>query len=203
MDVDARVPLNRYATFLALAAAGCAADLWSKHWMFTQDDLRSGQVRWIWPEHFGFQLSLNQGALFGMGQGRTFLFAAFALAAGIAIPYTLFFRGAARDLRLTVTLGSVMGGVLGNLFDRLGGHGMDWSQFATGAEGRIYAVRDFILFAWQWSEDPEERIVWPNFNIADMLLVGGACALFLLTLTSSAVHHDAAERVLPDEAPTA
>ena len=63
------VPLSRYLVFFALALGVCAADLASKRWMF--DHLGMPGLRgpwWIWKGVFGFWTSLNEGALFGMGQ---------------------------------------------------------------------------------------------------------------------------------------
>ncbi|MCA9236963.1 MAG: signal peptidase II [Planctomycetales bacterium] len=180
---------RQIALFLVLAAAGCAADLLTKHWAFSRTDLLAGQVRWLWPGHVGVQLSLNEGALFGMGQGRVAWFAAFSLIACVAIPWWLFRRGGADDWRLVAVLGAVMGGVLGNLYDRLGLHGLDWGIFTPSRAGEpIYAVRDFILFAGRWEPDPAKRIVWPNFNVADALLVCGAGMLLLLSLRHTANH---------------
>ncbi len=108
-----------------------------------------------------------------MGQGRTWLFATLSILAGCAIPLWLFYWRAARDLWLTAALGSVMGGLLGNLYDRLGlpdylwpGRGMEFGQ-------PIHAVRDWILVQWN------DQLRWPNFNVADSLLVVGAAALVL------------------------
>jgi signal peptidase II len=150
--------------------------------MFSQPDLLAGNVRWIIPQYAGFQLSLNEGALFGLGQGGVWLFAAFSVAAALAIPAWLFAFAGARDLPLTVALGAVMGGVLGNLYDRAGLPGLDWGAFRPDRAGEhVYAVRDFILVAWRWDDDWRRRVSWPNFNIADALLVCGASAILLLS----------------------
>jgi signal peptidase II len=67
-----------------------------------------------------------------------------------------------------------MGGVIGNLYDRVGLPGMKWDDFHPQRAGEtVYAVRDWILF------QVSDQWVWPNFNIADALLVGGASFLFL------------------------
>lgn len=160
------VPFSRYAVFLLLAAAGCATDLASKSWVFNRLGMPEQRgIEWIYEPYFALQTSTNQGALFGMGQGKVWLFAAASVVALIGICYWLFVAGAARDWILTIALGLVIGGVLGNLYDRLG----LWA--VPGEPGtRIYAVRDWIL--WQW---PPRS--WPNFNIADSLLVCGG-ALF-------------------------
>ena len=77
---------SRHLLFWPLATLGLAADLGSKAWMFRQPDLLAGDVKWLWQGHVGFQLSLNEGALFGMGQGGVWVFAACSIAAAIAIP---------------------------------------------------------------------------------------------------------------------
>lgn len=166
------IPRSRVLLYAVLAVAGCLIDLVTKHYVFASPQLFRGSEWWLWQGHIGIQKSLNEGALFGMGQGRAGFFAVFALVALVAIPVWLFWFGAARDRLLTVALGSVTGGIFGNLYDRLGWHGLKWSDFFPDAErGTVYAVRDWILLQWnsEW--------VWPNFNIADMLLVGGAILL--------------------------
>jgi signal peptidase II len=183
MDGDHSIPASRYLLFWSLAIAGCAADLAVKHWMFSQPELLAGEVWWLVPGHAGLQLSLNEGALFGMGQGNVWLFAACSAAAALAIPAWLFLFGAASDRGLTATLGCLMGGVVGNLYDRTGMPGLDWGTFDPTRSGeRVHAVRDFFLLAWRWDADWRQRIVWPNFNIADALLVCGAFALVLLSM---------------------
>ncbi|MGI9428628.1 MAG: signal peptidase II [Bythopirellula sp.] len=174
MYEDQSLPKNRYGWYCGLAALGCAADLVTKHLVFQHPELYRGSEWWLWPGHVGIQKSLNEGALFGMGQGKVWLFALFSIAAAAAIPIWLFWFRAAQDRWLNFSLGCVTGGILGNLYDRLGLPGLQWNRFHPARAGeRVYAVRDWILLQWndQW--------VWPNFNIADMLLVGGACLLVL------------------------
>ncbi|HET6883698.1 MAG TPA: signal peptidase II [Pirellulales bacterium] len=158
-------PANRYLTFFTLAVVGCALDLISKNWIFAKLGPPPGPTLWLWKPFIGLQTSLNQGALFGMGQGKVWLFAALSIAAGVGIIYWLFIARAAWDWLLTVSLGAVMAGILGNLYDRLG----LWTM--PGNPGvRVHAVRDWILFKYQnW--------VWPNFNLADSFLVCGAALL--------------------------
>jgi signal peptidase II len=157
-----------------LALLGCAADLWTKHRVFAHPGLFRGSEWWLWEGHAGIQKSLNEGALFGLGQGQVWLFALFSLVAVTAIPIWLFLFGAAHDRWLNVALGCVTGGILGNLYDRLGMPDLHWDAFHPGRAGeRVYAVRDWILLQW------DTNWVWPNFNIADMLLVGGAGFLLL------------------------
>jgi signal peptidase II len=167
-----RVPTQRYVLFAALAIVGCAADLATKAWAFSIPALRAEQILWLWNGHMGIQLSRNWGALFGIGQGMVWLFALLSIGAAVVIPLWLFRYRAAHDLWLTIALGLVMGGVLGNLYDRVGLSAETWKPRGETRNAR-YAVRDWVL----WQIDDQRR--WPNFNIADSLLVVGAGLLFV------------------------
>jgi signal peptidase II len=165
------VPLNRYFVFLLIAAGGFAVDLATKRWIF--DWLTPvGRVHWLWTGVFGCQTSLNEGALFGMGQGMVWLFALLSIGAGVAICWFLFIAGGARQWVLTLALSGIMAGILGNLYDRVGLPGLIWQDANTlhHVGDRVFAVRDWILVMFgTWP--------WPNFNIADSLLVCGALVL--------------------------
>jgi signal peptidase II len=166
--VSERPGWKRLALFLFLAAAGCAADLYTKQVVFEWRGLPQPGVDntwWLWKDYVGIQTAVNQGAVFGLGQGGSVWFAVLSITAAIGIIYWLFIRGAARDLVLTIALGCVTGGILGNLHDRLG----LWHGPTVAAHFR-HGVRDWILFCYR-------EHTWPNFNIADSLLVCGAIAL--------------------------
>ncbi len=100
--------------------------------------------------------AVNHGALFGLLGGYKYaantLFAAVSLIAAAAIVYYSLGRNLARDRVLCASLGLILGGTIGNLYDRLVFHG----------------VRDFLYFYY---------IEWPVFNIADCCLVCGALIL--------------------------
>ncbi|MCE9546309.1 MAG: signal peptidase II [Planctomycetia bacterium] len=169
------VPRSRMLVFAALVVCGVSVDLATKHWIFEKMWPPNGQVLWIWHDYFGLELSLNEGALFGIGQGWVPLFVLLSAFAGSVIIYWLFVSGAASDLWLCVALGLITGGICGNLYDRLGLHGLERppgmavpnAARPPAGPQRIYAVRDWILFKYG-------RFRWPNFNIADSLLVCGA-----------------------------
>ncbi len=174
MDGYANTFRNRVILFCLIAGLGLGVDLLTKWLVFGSPRLFHGSEWWLIPNHVGIQKSLNEGALFGMGQGKVWVFAFLALAAAIAIPVWLFRFGAAEQLGLTLALGCIMGGVLGNLYDRIGLSGLTWDQFNPTRSGEsVNAVRDWILF------QVNENWVWPNFNIADSLLVVGAGILIL------------------------
>jgi signal peptidase II len=166
------VPVGRYVLYFSLATIGLGADLATKAWAFSMPELRNGEVLWLWTGHVGVQLNRNWGALFGMGQGMYWLFAGLGILAALALPVWLFFYRAANDLWLTVVLGLITGGILGNLYDRLGLSGDPWKPPGVTKDA-THAVRDWIL--WQLND---ER-TWPNFNVADSLLVVGAILIFV------------------------
>jgi signal peptidase II len=99
---------------------------------------------------------VNHGALFGLGQDRkamaNWFFAGVSIAAAAAILVWGTRRGPARERWLCAALGLILGGTVGNLYDRLVFGG----------------VRDFLHFYY---------VEWPVFNVADCCLVVGAALL--------------------------
>ncbi|REK30189.1 MAG: signal peptidase II [Planctomycetota bacterium] len=160
------IPLRRYLLFVAIVLLGTVADLTTKSWIFARLWQRP-EVLEIVPGFVELEVSLNQGALFGIGQGMTRLFAALSILALLGVAYWLFWLGEIRKLWLCVALAAVTAGILGNLYDRLALHGMVWPPNYELAGEPIHAVRDWILLRYG-----DYR--WPNFNIADSLLVCGA-----------------------------
>ena len=175
------VPLNRYIVFFSIAIAGCTIDLATKSWIFSRPDLRDGHTDWGWKNVLGLRTDVNTGALFGMGEGLTPLLAVLSVAAALGILAWLFYAGAAHDRLLCVALGCVMAGVLGNLYDRLGLPGLTWNcaHPLHNVGDPVYAVRDWILVMIG-------SFHWPNFNLADSMLVCGA-----ILLVWHAFRHDA------------
>jgi len=159
---------SRILVFASIAVLGCGLDLWTKSFLFDWLGMPGQQpVWWVIPNVFGFQTSLNEGALFGIGQGYTPLFAVLSILAAVAVLVWLFVYRAAEDWLLTVAFGCVMAGIFGNLYDRLGWHGLIWPAGYPAAGTPVYAVRDWILvMIGTWP--------WPTFNIADSMLVVGA-----------------------------
>ena len=106
---------------------------------------------------------VNHGALFGLGGEHTGLankfFAVISVIAAIAILVWGMRRSTAIDAYLSVALGPILGGTIGNLYDRIVFGG----------------VRDFLYFYY---------IEWPVFNIADCCLVVGAALLLIQAIFS-------------------
>jgi signal peptidase II len=184
------VPASRYVCFLLLAVAGCGADLWTKDFMFRWLGMPPSPTEWVIDGIFGWQTSLNHGALFGVGQGQGFVFISLSVVAAIGIIYWLFVMGAAEEWLLTISLGAIMGGIFGNMYDRLG----LWE--VPGHPGvHEKAVRDWILVQYNgW--------VWPNFNIADSLLVCGAATLLWHATFSPSQQAKAAETTPSAKSPS-
>ena len=164
--------------FAIIASAGLAADLYSKHWAFqTLGMPGQNPTYWILEDVFGFQTSLNTGALFGFAAGQTTFLVTVSLIflAGI-IAYVCIW--AWRSLFLSTIFGMIVAGICGNLYDRLGWHGLVYPDYPEGHElfalsgAPLYAVRDWILCMIG-------TFHWPNFNIADSLMV---CSVILLLL---------------------
>lgn len=142
--------------FWLVMVVGLVADLWSKHWAFERFETPYVVI----PNALSFQLSLNDGALWGMGKGLTPLFIGASILALVFVLY-VFVKSDRSQGSFHVALGMILAGALGNLYDRI---------FRNGA------VRDFIKIelrigdfeAWPWV-----------FNVADMLLVCGVAILML------------------------
>ena len=162
--MDASFP--RIVTFFSLMIVGAGADLASKWWVF--DGLGppgASPPYWLIDGVFGFQTAINLGAVFGLGAGGGPFFAAFSVVALVGVCVWMLRYGGADSWWLTVTLGAISGGIIGNLYDRLVHPG----------------VRDWILFRLEGVPlfDP-----WPNFNIADALLVVGAASLLVYSFVT-------------------
>ncbi len=109
---------------------------------------------------------VNHGALFGIGGSKkgvaNGIFAAVSVAAAIAIVVWGMRRATARERGLMAALGLILGGTVGNLYDRIVFGG----------------VRDFLHFCIV-RDDGSIAFDWPVFNIADCCLVVGAGLLLV------------------------
>ena len=168
------MPISRVALFFLPCLIGAIVDLATKSYMFANHfdptSYSEQQKHWWIDGVFGIQTSTNPGALFGIGGGYSWLFAIFSVVALVGILVWLFVFRAMQDRWLTFALGLISGGILGNLYDRVG------LGYVTGYPIEIKNnVRDWILFELDGVRffDP-----WPNFNIADSVLVAGAIMLF-------------------------
>lgn len=171
-----KLPKNRLPIYLVVAVTCLAIDLISKQVAFDTYGLRNGS-EWLLTGdavRFRFFTSLNEGALWGMGQGFAWLFASLSVLAVLGILFLLFVRKAATSMWLTVALAFVTGGTLGNLYDRLAWHGI----MIQGRPAPVKAVRDFFHFQFGGTVD-NPGLDWAIFNVADICLVTGAIMLMI------------------------
>src|SRR5262249_42348977 len=102
---------------------------------------------------------VNKGDLFGIGNsgdGLNYVFTILSIAAACFILFCTSRPAVARDRFLCLALGLMLGGTLGNLYDRLVFGG----------------VRDYLHCYYNTH-------IWPDFNIADCCLVCGAGVLLV------------------------
>ena len=150
-----RAPLHTAAAGILvaiLAASVLAVDQLSKYLAIENLPLREAVP--VWGEFLQWYLVYNPGAAFSLGEEYTWIFTIALGAVAVAIPVVIV--RSVRSRVWAVTLGLLLGGVLGNLFDRL---------FREPGFGVGHGV-DFILTPWMW--------FWMNpaiYNVADMFIV--------------------------------
>ncbi len=144
--------------FLALVSIlSLAADVASKSWAEHHLDSYPGTVE-VWKNHVTLLLAKNRGGAWGLLQStsenvRRPFFLLVSVAA-IAFIMTLYRRLQPRQLALKWGLPLVLGGALGNVFDRI----------------RYGHVIDFIDCHTLWKGIDKH---WPTFNIADVAICVG------------------------------
>lgn len=126
-----------------IAALVLAADQLSKTW--AEHRLAQGPIHVVWK--LDLVLDYNTGSAFGLAQGWAPVVGGLALVLVVGLVASI---RRVRTTALTVSMGLVVGGAIGNLSDRVfrGHHG---------------AVVDFIALHF-----------WPTFNVADSCIVVGS-----------------------------
>ncbi|MEO7743987.1 MAG: signal peptidase II [Usitatibacter sp.] len=151
-----------WTRWLALAGAVIVADLATKAWITSA--FRHGEVREMTP-FFNLVLAHNTGAAFsflaGAGGWQRWFFAIIAVAISAGIVVIL--RGHAGKRLFALALALVLGGALGNLYDRVSlGYVVDFVQ--------LHAAGYY----------------WPAFNVADSAICVGVALLLWDGLKSGA-----------------
>ncbi len=146
--------LGDFLVLITSAVVGLTADLLTKHFAFASTRLQQGRPYDLLPG-LSLYLSKNTGGLFGCLEGKTTWF---IILSGVALGaiVMLFLSLKKPGVVITISLGIIAAGALGNLWDRV----------------KYGAVRDFIDLHVRDSH-------WPTFNIADALICFGAAALIL------------------------
>jgi signal peptidase II len=170
-------PVRPWIVFGVVAAVAATADLVTKSVAFAALGMPgSGRRVEIVPRILSFETNLNEGALFGMGQGFSAGFAAISLVAIVGILGLMSRPATRQDPWLVLALALIVGGIVGNLYDRLGLPGLAWHAPPERIGEPVRAVRDWIHFQLPGVID------WPIFNLADSWLVAGAGLLLLMSL---------------------
>jgi len=157
--------------FSAAAAVICIADLITKQWAF--EAIQFGHSVRIIDGVFYLTTSCNTGGVFGWLRGHVFALTVVSLFA-VGFILWVFWRQGGESLRLTLGLGLLLGGAIGNLYDRIS----------------LQKVRDFLDFriaGWRY----------PTFNIADVAICMGVGLLLLVSFFAKEPEGDQTEADAP------
>ena len=148
-------PRRTWWIFAAVALTAYALDLATKQWALSA--LRSRDIE-VLGDFLVLHLVFNPGAAFSLGTGSTFVLSILAI---VAVSVVVFLSARLASPLWSVGLGLLLGGVGGNLTDRLvrepgvlRGHVIDWLMLPN----------------------------WPVFNIADMCIIGAAVVIVVQTV---------------------
>lgn len=161
MSEHVKTGLRRLLPWLLLSVLVIMLDQWSK--LAVEQHFVLYETKPVLP-FFNLVLAYNTGAAFSFlhdaGGWQRWLFAGIAMAVSAFILSWLWQLPASGKRWLHCALALVLGGALGNLYDRMAyGH-----------------VVDFIQVHWQW------QWFFPAFNIADSAISVGAAMLIIDTL---------------------
>ena len=192
-----RANVMTWTVFTTIVMLTTAADLITKALAFKNLGMPGTNPGWpVINNMLWYRTSLNEGALFGLGQGMGWFFISVSVAALLGILITVSWLRIRNDSVLLVALACITGGILGNLYDRLGIPSLRWHA-PLGRQGEpVFAVRDWIHFRL------EGIIDWPIFNLADSFLVFGAGLLLLLSFFPQAILSDSMSTKSPPQEPT-
>lgn len=142
----------RWALFLGIAATVVVLDQASKAWLTGQ--LEPGERLAIIGDLLRIVHAQNDGALFGMFRDQALLFGIVSIG---VIGLIIWYHGSSgRNTLLSVALGLLLGGAIGNMLDRFRlGYVVDWVDIGIG-DWRFY-----------------------TFNVADSAIT---CAILLLII---------------------
>jgi signal peptidase II len=168
--------------FFGTTILGLALDLWTKveafrHLVIEIVRLPEGVVRVtksreieFLPGWLHFHATANQGAVFGIGQGKRWLFIVVSIGAIAFLTYL--FSTSGRQRIYQFILGLLLAGVLGNMYDRI-----------------VFGyVRDMIYALPRWPN------VFPwIFNVADSMLCVGVFLLIVYSLLHKGPQHNDAD----------
>ena len=144
-------PLSLYVALLVTAAVIVVVDQVTKS--LALENLSDGPVDVI-EGILTLRLTYNPGGAFGVLQGVPNFF---LIATTVIVIFILYWARTVRSAAWAIPLGLVLGGGLGNLFDRV----------FRETDGRVV---DFV-----------DLHVWPVFNVADSAITLGVIALLIMS----------------------
>jgi signal peptidase II len=150
-----------WVVFLGLAALVVIADQLAKAWLVSVLD--PGERLDVVGDFVRFIHSQNSGALFGLFKDQAILFGLVSI--GVVALIVWYHGSSGRNLLLSVALGLLLGGALGNMIDRL----------------RLGYVVDFVDLGIG-------NIRFYTFNVADSAISGAILLLILLALLPGLGH---------------
>jgi signal peptidase II len=143
----------RWAMFLGIAAVVVFADQLTKAWLTSM--LAPGDRLEIVGDLLRFVHGQNSGALFGLFRDQALLFAIVSI--GVVGLIVWYHGSSGRNTLLSLALGLLLGGAIGNMIDRFRfGYVIDWVDAGIG-DLRFY-----------------------TFNVADSAITGAILLLLLL-----------------------
>lgn len=150
--------MKKPVAFFVIALPGALIDIISKHLVFhyLNHSLEKSKALDLIPGVLDLRCVLNTGVVWGLFPKHNILFLSLSIIA-VPIVILLFFSIKKPNTLVTISLGLILAGTLGNLYDRI------WFN----------AVRDFINFY---------VISWPVFNLADTYISIGAILLLISLL---------------------
>ena len=157
--------------FAFVACTALFLDLWTKARYFRFDAM--GVRKEVIKDFFYISSASNSGGVFSVLENRTTLLVILSILALLVVGVILI-RLKGRALWLHIGLALIVGGALGNLYDRV--------ILVVPTGERAHFVRDFILTIF-WGYE------YPVFNVADVCICVGAAMIALkLILTGERKH---------------
>jgi len=165
----------RWAIFFGLAAVVVVLDQLSKAWLVSAVD--PGEAIRVIGDYLRLVFSQNSGALFGLFKDQAILFGLVSIG---VVGLIIWYHGSSgRNAILSVALGLLLGGALGNMIDRFRyGYVIDWVDAGIG-DLRFY-----------------------TFNVADSMISTAILILIVLAIFPSLGQRRGAGPAGSLEAPT-
>jgi signal peptidase II len=161
-------PLSLYVALLITAAVIVVVDQVTKS--LALENLADGPVDVI-EGILTLRLTYNPGGAFGVLQGVPNFF---LIATTVIVIFILYWARTVESAAWAIPLGLVLGGGLGNLFDRV----------FRDTDGRVV---DFV-----------DLHVWPVFNVADSAITIGVIALLIMSFRAERQPNDSTEHGTSD-----